>query len=334
MNSFSQENLFKLYNNIKSVKNVVICSHLNPDADAIGSEIAFKNYLSSLSIDAQIINDSPIPYNIKFLDSENQVQTYNTIIHDSIILNADIIFILDLNDIQRIKDMKEIVINSKAKKIVIDHHIEPKQFADFYFIDEQASSTGELIWRILSKDNYKFTKETSISLYAAILTDTGCFRYNRTSPEVHYIIAELIKYGANPTEIYDEIYNKFSFKALKLLGESFANMELFFDNKLCVMTITEKNFTSTGADEEDIENFVEKTLSIDGVKAGILFVEIKNRNEIRISLRSKNEINVREIAAKFGGGGHLQAAGLRMKNFTLENAKKEIINEFKNKFNN
>ena len=325
------EEFQKLNSILINSKTAVISSHINPDADAIGSELTLWNYLKNIGIETKVINISESPYNLKFLDFDNCILTFSPYLHNDFILNADLSFILDLNDLDRLSDMKEVIEKSKSKKILIDHHLYPKKFADLSIIDFESSSTGELIWRFLNFNNFKIDKFSAQALYAAIMTDTGSFRFSKTNGKVHRIIGDLIDAGAEADFIYNQIYNRLPFKAIKLLGLAFSSLELFFEDKICIMTISNDDFLRTGAMEDDIENFVEKTLSIEGVLAGVLLVEVKSRNEIRISFRSKSNINVRDIAYEFGGGGHLQAAGAILKNISLKTAKEKIIEKFKEK---
>jgi len=216
--------------------------------------------------------------------------------------------------------------------VLIDHHIEPQDFCNVCILDFDASSTGEIIWRILKKLDIKIDSNIASALYTAIMTDTGSFRFERTNSEIHRIVAELIDCGANPTEIYEKVYNQNSLNIVKLLGLALASLELFYDGKLSVMTITDEMFRNTQTNDDDIEGFVEKTLMIKGVLAGILITEVARKKEIRISIRSKGDINVRELAYRFGGGGHLNASGVRIYGSDFQTTRKMIINEAQNLF--
>ena len=171
----------------------------------------------------------------------------------------------------------------------------------------------------------KITEEIASALYTAIMTDTGSFRFPHTKSETHLIIAELIKYGADPAKIYEEVYNIIPYRAALLQGEAFASSELFYEGKLVVMTLSKEIFTKTGGLDSDIEGIVEHTVTIKNVLAGILITERPNDPEIRISFRSKGDINVRELAVELGGGGHFNAAGARLSNVTLIDARKIVI---------
>lgn len=305
---------------------ILISTHTNPDGDAIGSEIALYNLFKKLGKKVYIINDSPTPDNLKFLDVSNSIITYGQSTDTHHFYSADLIIIVDLNDPKRLKSVQEPVKNSRAYKIVIDHHLEPQKFADLYSIDTESTSTGQLIYHLFKQfPEISLDKESSTALYAAIMTDTGSFRFFRTNAETHITIADLINNGADPVEIYEKIYNTNSLPAVKILGEALSNMKLYLDGKMCLMMITDDMFRRTGAKNDDIDNFVEKTLSVAGVELGVLISNMPGKNEIRISLRSKGNISVRDIAASFGGGGHFHAAGARLFDISLDDAKSKVI---------
>jgi len=314
-----------------SLKNVII-THINPDGDAIGSSLALYFAIKVLNHEAIIIIDSDVPHFLKFLPGSEQIELYNPTRHDRIFRECDTVYCLDFNSIKRMRSIYNIFNAICANKVLIDHHIEPQDFCNVCILDFDASSTGEIIWRILKKLDIKIDSNIASALYTAIMTDTGSFRFERTNSEIHRIVAELIDCGANPTEIYEKVYNQNSLNIVKLLGLALASLELFYDGKLSVMTITDEMFRNTQTNDDDIEGFVEKTLMIKGVLAGILITEVARKKEIRISIRSKGDINVRELAYRFGGGGHLNASGVRIYGSDFQTTRKMIINEAQNLF--
>jgi phosphoesterase RecJ-like protein len=318
-----EEDLYKILINSN---NLVITTHVSPDGDAIGSELALFFFCQQKGITARIINCSETPYNLKFLEGIENVSVYNSSDDDEYIKNSDAIFFLDLNNSNRVKQMEKSVMNSNAIKVVVDHHIDPQDFADHYYIDSKSTSTGELIWKILKFDkDFKYTVGIASALYTAIMTDSGSFRYPNTDEETHLIIAELIRHGADPVRIYEEVYNIIPPRAALLYGEAFAGMEIHYDGKLVVLTISKEIFSKTGASESDIEGLVEQTMTIQNALAGVLITERPNEPEIRISFRSKGDINVRELALSLGGGGHFHAAGARVSNLPLKETKKMVV---------
>lgn len=317
-------NLFDNYNNF------LIITHSNPDGDAIGSSLALYHYLNQKNKNVTLVMLSPIPSNLQFLTGINKIEFLLEPRKKFTANNFDVIVILDLNDITRLKEFHKHIINSNALKIVIDHHQEPKQFADFYLVDTSASSTGEILFKLLRKDkNILWTPQIAESLYVAIMTDTGNFRFERTDSEVHRIVADLIEFGADPVRLYNEVYNKISLNAARLMGVGYSRLESYFGNKLVIMPIFHQDFVETNTKEEDTEGFVESLLSIDGVVMAILMLEIVERNEIRVSIRSKGDFSARKLALNFGGGGHINAAGCRFYNSDFNQIKHTIIQKAK-----
>jgi phosphoesterase RecJ-like protein len=314
----------KLKNIIETNETFIITSHVNPDADAIGSEIALHLTLKKLGKKSYIINHSPTPYNLDFLDNGNYVQAYKSTEHDNLISESDVVFFMDINQLSRVVSMKEVLGKFDKTKVCIDHHQDPEEFADYFFNDVQATSTGEII--------YQFIKETGIveidtdianSIYAAIMTDTGSFRYERTNSKTHLIIADLLDCGVDPNYIYDEINDQNKMSRLKLLGEALNTIKLNDSKEICYMVITQKALKRTGAFESEIDGFVSFCMSIEKVKIGMLFFELNDG--IKISFRSKGIIPVNKLAGEFNGGGHTNAAGTRLFDVKLNEYIKKVV---------
>lgn len=318
--------LLKCAEIIRESKKIAVTSHVNPDGDAVGSALAMGHFLKSLGKDVFVALHSPVPENFLFLDGSKDIRLYEAERDESGFLEADAIFVVDLNDTKRLKAVGDAVLKSGATKAVIDHHLEPKSYADVYAVDTGASSTGELIYKLIKLfPEYKPDKAVAEALYAAIETDTGGFRFPRTDSEVHNIIADLIDLGCDPPRIYDEIYNQASLPAMKLLGEALAGAEIYYEGKLCVLTLEAEQFEKCGATQYDVEGIVEHSHELKGVVVGILLSQVPDKAEIRVSFRSKGEYSIRETAVKFGGGGHVHAAGARIYEKSMNEAKQEVI---------
>lgn len=316
-------NFQKLKNIILSNNIFLITTHVNPDADAIGSEIAFYKILKSLGKKSYVINHSETPYNLKFLDADNVIKQFNLDDHADLFNQVDVIVALDFNRSYRTVSMKKNFEQSKAIKICIDHHQDPEKFVDYEFIDTDYSATGEILLSLIIETKIvQLTKEIAEPIYAAIMTDTGSFRFERTTAKLHRKVATLLDAGVNPTEIYDKIYDQSKFSKIKLLGRALESIQLTANDKIAYMVITQKDFDEFGAIESDTENFVNYNLSIENVVLGLLFIELKNG--FKVSFRSKGNIPVNELAAEFGGGGHTNASGAR---FFDRNMTQEIINQ-------
>lgn len=320
--------IIEIRNLIGVSQSIVISTHMNPDGDALGSALGLCYFLKSIGKDAAVIISDPVPDNLAFLPGTPGIKQWGKDDCIDTLDKADLFIIVDLNSIGRLKELGNEIVCRKASKIIIDHHINPGDFADFYMVDTKCSSTGELIWRLISGfKEFKPNADIATNLYTAIMTDTGSFRFPRTTSEVHRIIAELIEAGADPVMIYDEVYCKMPATHLKLMGMVFSNLESYFDGRLNIVKIPKSFFEISGASEDEIEGFVEKTLFTSDVVVGILITEVIDRNELRVSFRSKGNFSVRKLAEKFGGGGHDNAAGARVKDQNIDEFYNTIIAE-------
>jgi bifunctional oligoribonuclease and PAP phosphatase NrnA len=325
LNDDKIESIGKIIELFKKNEKFIITTHVNPDGDAIGSVLALHHYLKYFNKSSRLIIYSPVPYNLRFLKGSEEINIFEPQ-DEKYILESDVAVVVDLNDATRAKEPGELILKSDAKKVIIDHHINPKDFADFYLTDEDATSAGELIYFLLSSDeDYKISKSVAECLYTAIMTDTGSFRFPRTDGNLHRIVADLIDLGADPVYLFENIYNIMPVRVVKLLGQAFKSIELFYEGKVCVMTLRRRDFEEIGAVNEDVEDIVEKSMAIEGVVIGILLSEHTSKEEIRVSFRSKGDISVRDIAVEFNGGGHKNAAGARFFNTAVDDAKNEII---------
>ncbi|MFP4544944.1 MAG: DHH family phosphoesterase [Candidatus Kapaibacterium sp.] len=313
---------------IEKHNNIIVTTHRNPDGDAIGSALGIFYYLKDKGKTVRLINNSPTPDNLKFIDADNDIEYYIAEKHDEAIKSAGLILVVDLNDIKRVNEMAEPIEESAAFKMVIDHHIDPKPFAGHYVVDTDSASAGQLIYKLV-KEDFELDKKTATALYAAIMTDTGSFRFPRTDGEVHRIIGALIDAGADPVYIYENIYNMQKPEALKLLGRAFTSLEHYAGGKAAVMTLTRKDFKETGAAGDDVEGIVENSQSMSGVMLGVLISDNPDADEVRMSFRSKGDVSARDFALKFNGGGHQHAAGARVKHKDIKEVKEALIYEIK-----
>jgi phosphoesterase RecJ-like protein len=322
----------KLADIITANHSFLITTHVNPDADAIGSEIAFQILLRNLGKKTAVINHNQTPYNLQFLDKENVIEKYDEQVHYSTILSSDVLIALDFNRPERLLSMQKVFSEAKQLKICIDHHQDmDENFANHFIIDTAYAATGHIIFDFIKQTKIiNLNKEVAEPLYAAIMTDTGSFRFERTTAELHRVIAELIDYGVNPTEIYNQLYDESKLSKIKLLGRCLNSLQLISNNKIGYMILLQSDFSEFNAIESDTENFVNFILSVEGVRLGILFIELKNG--FKVSFRSKGLIPVNKLAGEFGGGGHLNAAGARFRDSEMQNMIPKILQEAENYF--
>jgi phosphoesterase RecJ-like protein len=307
----------------------VLTTHVNPDGDAMGSEAALAGFLRDAGKTATIINHSPTPAVYDFLDPENTIRTYDPARDDSLLASADVIVILDANQPDRVASMERAVLASPAVKICIDHHLDPHPFANYTLVDDDATSTGEIIYRLLTSiPDVSFSRGVASALYTAIMTDTGSFRYPRVDAAIHRAVAHLLECGADPVALYTNVYERWSPGRIHLLGETLAELKTAAGGRIASVSITRAMLLKTGTAEEDTDNFTTYPMSLQGVSVGILFLEVPDG--VKISFRSRGDIPVNELAREFGGNGHKNAAGARIQGVTLADIEQRVLNAARN----
>ena len=287
-----------------------ITTHIRPDGDALGSEIALGLFLQSLGKEVAMINSDPSPMNLDWLPGMDQVQVFDGGIEQrKSVDGADVLFILDTNAKDRLGKLVGPVRSARGSKVLIDHHTHPEAWFDVTYSRETASSTGELIYEIIAAyDADCIDAEIATALYTAIMTDTGSFRYSNVTPALHRVTADILERGAiTPAPIHTAVFDTRSTESLRLLGRVLDTLTLLYGGAVGYMVVTPRMFEETGAGSEDTEGFVNYALSIDGVKAAIMFLETEGGT--KMSFRSKGDAHVNEWARAFGGGGHKNASG-------------------------
>ena len=303
------QNELKIFNElVANHQTFILTTHVNPDGDALGSEITISNYLKSLGKTVHIINNSPTPFNYQFLDEDEEIIVYDEKKHYDLLVSADAYIILDISDWERLRSIGKIIQQSSVPKICIDHHHVNSKFADIDIIYEIASSTGELVFELLTKLEYKIENDTAKALYTCILSDTGCFRFSNTTDKTHKIAAILIEAGVDGKEVYNHVYEQNSQTKMALMGDVLCNLNFEYDGKLSWFVLSQEMFKKHKASHWDTEGFPEIPRTIKGVEVSLMFTEL-GKEKVKISLRSKGQIVINNVADKFGGGGHNYAAG-------------------------
>lgn len=302
----------------------VLTTHVNPDGDGLGSELALARFLVKLGKTVSIVNHSPTPDNYRWLDPTGTIVPFLPERDRDKLLAADCIVILDTNQPERVRSLQPFLAQSTSHKIVIDHHLDPHPFADEYLIDAAATSTGEIIYGLIAAiDPSLLDREIAQALYTAIMTDTGSFRFPRTRPETHEIAARLLSCGVDPTDVYVAVYENWTPGRMRLLGEILDSMTTAYDGQLAYVVCTQQMFKQTGTSEVETDSFTTYPMSIQGVRVGILFNEL--RDGVKISFRSKGAIPINLLAKEFGGNGHLNAAGARLFDASLDDTVRAVV---------
>lgn len=298
--------------NLLSVKhNVVITTHVNPDGDAIGSSVALLNFLIKMGHDVSVIVPNDYPDFLKWMKNDELIINYSNSKNESQekIKNASLIFCLDFNNLNRINELGDYISESKAKKVLIDHHLDPSDFYDFKIHDVKASATAELVYNFLIElDSNAVDKDISEALYTGILTDTGSFKFSM-SPKVHKIVSDLMIRGVDIGFINNKIYDSNSLDKLKLIGYALSEkLEVISNGNAAYIVLSRKDLKDHNFKKGDTEGLVNYALSISNVNMAVLIIETKER--IKFSFRSIGQFSVNEFAKKyFNGGGHKNAAG-------------------------
>jgi len=290
---------------IDRYRRFLITTHIYPDGDAIGSQIALYILLKKMGKEVALINSFPLPARYKFLPNSGLIK------HNITLPNSELAFVLDVGSKGRLGNMRDHINNIKTV-INIDHHLGNDRFGIINWVDPRMSSVGELIFHLYKYMDLKIRRPEAICLYTAILTDTGSFQYSNTSAETHLAVSELLETGIDHTWICNQIYQNIPVSKLKLLQLALETLSFDAKGKIGYMFITSDMYTKACATEEDSEEIVEYARNAEGVEVGILFKQHSNGN-IKISFRSKGKVNVNKIASKFGGGGHHNAAACTIK---------------------
>ena len=301
----------ELKNLLSAKQNVVITTHVNPDGDAIGSSVALLNFLIKMGHDVSVIVPNDYPDFLKWMKNDELIINYSNSKNESQekIKNASLIFCLDFNNLNRINEIGEYISESKAKKVLIDHHLDPSDFYDFKIHDVKASATAELVYNFLIElDSNAVDKDISEALYTGILTDTGSFKFSM-SPKVHKIVSDLMIRGVDIGFINNKIYDSNSLDKLKLIGYALSEkLEVISNGNAAYIILSRKDLKDHNFKKGDTEGLVNYALSISNVNMAVLIIETKER--IKFSFRSIGQFSVNEFAKKyFNGGGHKNAAG-------------------------
>ncbi|MCY4401389.1 MAG: bifunctional oligoribonuclease/PAP phosphatase NrnA [Candidatus Poribacteria bacterium] len=285
-----------------------IATHVNPDGDAIGSELALYIFLRKLGKSVRILNTDQVPEKYQFLPYWENIENAQV----STDYCPEVLVIVDASSRERIgKFLSKNLIPIHAV-VNIDHHITAKSFGDYNIIQTEVSSTAEIIYQFIKSTDMSIDAEEALCLYTGLMFDTGCFRYSNATPETHRIAADLIEIGDfAPDEVYCRVYEHIPLGKIHLLGKALRTLELTSDGKIAWVVVTQKMLNDTDTTLDDVEGFVNQIQAIDSVEVAICICELQDGNT-KVSLRSKGRVDVAALAAEFNGGGHERASGCRI----------------------
>jgi phosphoesterase RecJ-like protein len=306
----------EIANIIKQKDSFLILSHVNPDGDSIGSQLALTQALKQLGKTVEAVHYQPVPELYQSLPFSQYITVKQKIDKD-----YEVIIFVECSSQERAGFRKL----PKAFYINIDHHLNNLKFADINWINPRSSSTGEMLYFLFEELEIEMTPEIAFNIYIAILTDTGSFQYANTSPLVFSICSKLVEQGVNPAEAALKMYYEHPLSKIRLLAQSLINLEVDDSGKIAWLYISREKLFDEQENQKDTEGYVNLPLSIKGVEVAMLIKQLEEK-KYRISLRSKGAVNVFKIATAFAGGGHHSAAGCYLEG-NYHQVKQRILNE-------
>ena len=300
---------------IETAQHIVVCCHKSPDGDAIGSSLAWADFLRSRDKEVQPVIPDAFPDFLKWLPGTERLLRYDKQREraEEAFAKADLVFCLDFNAAGRVDEMQTPLEASPARRVMIDHHLNPTLAAELAVSMPQMSSTSEMIFRIVWQLGgfEAMTRQAAIAIYCGMMTDTGAFTYNSSRPEVYQVISLLLERGIDKDKIYRNVYNNYSVDRLRLEGYILHDkLQFYANNRASIFTLTREEMQRFHFKRGDAEGIVNMPLQVKGMRLSISLREDTERDVIRVSLRSVDDFPCNKMAQTFfNGGGHLNASG-------------------------
>jgi phosphoesterase RecJ-like protein len=309
-------------------KRVLVTTHVRPDGDALGSSVALILGLRNKGIDAELLLLSRLPRKYAFVVQDNAVT-----FHDADkgwpaeladLSRFDAFVVCDTGTWSQLPGLKDRILNWDVPKLVLDHHLTQEDWATSKLVVTQAAAAAEVIAELLDRWAVPFTRELATALYVGLASDTGWFQFSNTRPYTLRLAARLMEAGVDTDAMYQLLYQNERAERIVLQTRAQQSLELLAGGRLAVMRVYARDFAETRADVPDTENLINIPLQIRAVQASILITEPPDGGPIRVSLRSKGQVDVARFAERFGGGGHARAAGLKVPG-TLEQVHDAVV---------
>ena len=288
---------------IKKAKRAALFTHITPDGDAIGSVFALSCLLESIGIQNDVYINEKIPERLMFLVDYGKKE-YLTEYENK---DYDLMIALDCGDLHRLGDFTQFF-GEFENTVVIDHHVSNPGYGKYNYIELHGSSTGEIIYRFATQGDFELSSDVASLIYAAIVSDTGCFKYSSVTPQTLVSASVLLEKGADHVKICKKLFDTEDIKTLKLKAMATDSMKLFHNGKVAIVMVTKQQLESAGAVYEDAEGLIEIPRSVSGVEVGIVIKEWKDKT--KASIRTNEYVDASYLASLYGGGGHVRAAGL------------------------
>lgn len=307
---------------LKEGRSFCLSGHQNPDADVIGSQLAMASLIERLGPGKRIdiANAGSPPKNLSFLTGFNSVKNVDRI--DGVF---DVVIVFECSGADRMGNVVDL--KTQARTVInIDHHLHNPNFGTINFVEPTTSSTAELIFKIFDRAKIMLSRAEAMCLFSGLVADTGWFRYGNTNVQSLEIASKLLGAGIPVADMAEKLYMSRSETAMKLLGWCLTNMRINFNGRLAILSLPADVFTQLGAGSDDLEEIVNHGLKVESVVASVFLREKKAGGEIKVSLRSKGELDINRVARAFGGGGHKNASGCSLPP-GLDQAEQKILNE-------
>ncbi|MGB4728178.1 MAG: bifunctional oligoribonuclease/PAP phosphatase NrnA [Thermogutta sp.] len=313
----------RLINYLESHRSFVLTTHIRPDCDAIGSQLALAEILRNRGCQVACINAFTIPPPLQFLDTEKQLMRVDQPEASRCLEQAEILVILDTTAWAQLGDMGPVIRQFPRKKIVIDHHVSGDDLGAELFKNTEAEATGRIIAELAAQWGVALTPRLAMLLFAALATDTGWFRFNSVCAETFQLAADLARAGVRPDALYRQLYENERIGRFRLMGRAMSRVETDLDGRIIYSYIRSSDFSETGALPSDTEDIINTTLSVAGTQVAIMFIE-HTPGQFKVSLRSRCHLDCCRLAGEFGGGGHKSAAGATMTG-SLDSVKARVL---------
>jgi phosphoesterase RecJ-like protein len=315
----------ELHHFITRHERFLLTTHVNPDGDAIGSEVAFARMLRGLGKTVRVLNDSPTPHVFRWLGLEAPVEEYSEELAETRFAEAGALIVLDTGNKQRIGRLAQHIDRHAIGVAIVDHHVTHDGFGQVNLIEPACAATAVLVFELMREAGVALDPVAADALYVGLATDTGFFRYSNTDARALRMAADLVELGVDAAELSERVHQSAPPGRLRFFGEALAALEMRHGGQLVVLEVGPEQFLRHGLVGADTEGLVDFPRSVEGVEAVALFSEVEP-GKIKVSLRSTGRVNVDGVVARLGGGGHPHAAGVQMRG-TREQAKARILPE-------
>jgi phosphoesterase RecJ-like protein len=302
----------------------ILTSHIRPDCDALGSELAMAAILETLDKDVRIVNGQATPPNLAFLDPQRRIETLLVDVQPQDLADREVLIILDTSAWAQLGVMGDFVRTTTAEKMILDHHVSQDDLGAIPFKNTQAEATGRLVAEAADHLGVELTPAMATPLYAALATDTGWYRFPSARPGTYRLAARLMEAGAEPAQIYARLYEQETLGRCRLRGVILSRLETELNGQLVHTYVRKDDFHETGSLPQDTEDAINLSLTIAGTKFAVILVE-QPTGGVKLSFRSRCMLDCNQLAAQFGGGGHKAAAGAFL-NEPFERARHDVLN--------